>query len=459
MGQYGHFLCFEIDFLFCFHREFFFFSGGMPRSAHSDKEVVSIIFQNFENVNQEKNHVLDFTSKVVDFLVISSESHNPEALIVLVDEEIVAIDLTHPEWLQFKLPYLSCLHSSSITCSQHYCNVNKSVYNQILEAGKSETNVKYASIDWPVKGGISKYQSANETHDILLTGHEDGTVRFWDASTTSLKHLYTLSTSKIFNSNEDDIALIDSDDNDLNDCQNEWPPFRKVGNFDPYSDDPKLAIRKISFCPLKGVLVVGGTAGQVITFEFSDKPSEYSINSYEMRIIDDKDGFVWKGHGILPLRSGSQKFGTGYQITSLLQIHPPAAVTALTISTQWQVIGAGTAHGFGLFDYTSKSLLVHRTTLKQSNISAVAGGDALISRRKSFKKSLRESFRRLRKGRSQKSKRGANQTKVHELIKGIKYDDADAKPVERQIEARTEDMMSSMVRYLYFCSAVIINSK
>ena len=43
----------------------------MPRASYGDKEVVSIIFSIPENSNSEKNRVLDFTSKVVDFLIIS----------------------------------------------------------------------------------------------------------------------------------------------------------------------------------------------------------------------------------------------------------------------------------------------------------------------------------------------------------------------------------------------------
>ena len=58
-------------------REYFIFGGGMPRASFGDKEVVSIIFSNSEeNLNREKNHVLDFTSKVVDFLIIYSGSQS-----------------------------------------------------------------------------------------------------------------------------------------------------------------------------------------------------------------------------------------------------------------------------------------------------------------------------------------------------------------------------------------------
>ena len=43
--------------------------------------------------------------------------------------------------------------------------------------------------------------------------------------------------------------------------------FFRVSSFDPYSDDPRLAVKKVLFCGDSGVLVVGGTAGQVIWFE------------------------------------------------------------------------------------------------------------------------------------------------------------------------------------------------
>lgn len=40
----------------------------------------------------------------------------------------------------------------------------------------------------------------------------------------------------------------------------------QVGCFDPYSDDPRLGIQKISLCKYSNKLVVAGTAGQVKVF-------------------------------------------------------------------------------------------------------------------------------------------------------------------------------------------------
>lgn len=51
--------------------------------------------------------------------------------------------------------------------------------------------------------------------------HEDGTVRFWDASGVSLKPLYKLGTASIFQT--------DCEHDSLNQAgEEEWPPFRKV---------------------------------------------------------------------------------------------------------------------------------------------------------------------------------------------------------------------------------------
>ena len=38
----------------------------------------------------------------------------------------------------------------------------------------------------------------------------------------------------------------------------------QVGTFDPYSDDPRLAVKKVWLCADTGTLAVAGTAGHVI---------------------------------------------------------------------------------------------------------------------------------------------------------------------------------------------------
>ena len=47
--------------------------------------------------------------------------------------------------------------------------------------------------------------------------------------------------------------------------------------FDPYSDDPRLAVKKLCLCPTTGLLAVAGTAGQIVVAELSDQTSEKEL--------------------------------------------------------------------------------------------------------------------------------------------------------------------------------------
>ncbi len=51
----------------------------------------------------------------------------------------------------------------------------------------------------------------------------------------------------------------------------------QAGVFDPYSDDPRLAVKKLALCPITGVLAAAGTAGQIVIVEFSSTPTEKEI--------------------------------------------------------------------------------------------------------------------------------------------------------------------------------------
>lgn len=55
--------------------------------------------------------------------------------------------------------------------------------------------------------------------------HEDGTVRFWDASGVCLYPMYKLSTAGVFHTDAD------PNDNMNSSSEGEWPPFRKVYMF------------------------------------------------------------------------------------------------------------------------------------------------------------------------------------------------------------------------------------
>ncbi|KAK0172994.1 hypothetical protein PV328_006251 [Microctonus aethiopoides] len=470
--QYGPFPCKAISKILVYtiadDDELILFSGGMPRASYGDRHTITAM-------TKSKNVVFDLTSKVIDYFVVTPKidednkdsSKFPEALIILAEEEIIAIDLTDPEWKMMALPYLVSLHASSVTCSQHVSNVPDELWDAITSAGKSQTEHLYSDKEWPIDGGLLLCQKSiinakTKCKELLLTGHEDGTVRFWNASDVALTPLYKYNSSLLFDGDHLNVLEQSPDEE-----EDEWPPFRKVGTFDPYSDDPRLAVKKVMLCPLTSTLVVAGTAGYIVTAKLSAEAITKEIKTVTMNIVNDRDGFAWKGHSALDARTATISFGVGFQPQSLLQLHPPAAVTALAIHSEWGLIAAGTAHGLALFDFIRVKPVIVKCTLNPNDLSG--SGDTPISRRKSFKKSLRESFRRLRKGRSQ---RRTNTSPSRNTIPADKKKDiapvvsspsgelspVDVKPIERQVEARpVDDALGSMVRSLYFARSFIIS--
>ncbi|XP_012939800.1 lethal(2) giant larvae protein homolog 1 isoform X2 [Aplysia californica] len=442
------------------------FSGGMPRASYGDRHTVSIM--------QGENHIVaELTSRVVDFLTvcraeekdaIDNGRDDPHALLILAEEELVVLDLESESWPSFHLPYLTSVHSSAITCSQHIANVPQQLWQKISDAGDNQAK-NFSRREWPIQGGKNT-APANVTKDLFLTGHEDGTVRFWDASASSLRLMYKLSTCPVF-------GIPDHSTEPASPEEEEWPPFRKVGTFDPYSDDPRLAIQRVALCALSETLVVAGSAGQVLVFHMERQEREQDLKEVKVNIMADHEGFVWKGHEALTCKVDDLKYAAGFQPTCIMQLEPPAACTALALHSEWQLVAAGTGQGFALLDYAQKKEVATRCTLNPHDLTGTS--DTAMSRRKSLKKSLRESFRRLRRRRSEKRQRdqkkeekgegqnieetgGATAGPSGAADAGAATAVAECKPEERQVEARSgDDSMASMVRSLYFADTFIIN--
>lgn len=130
-----------------------------------------------------------------------------------------------------------------------------------------------------------------------------------------------------------------------------------------------------------------------------------SLKADEITIVNDQR-FTWKGREKLSVRPGSHKFEPGYQLSSFVQLEPPVAATSLDLRSEWHLYAVGTSYGFFLYDYANKHSVVNKCTLNVQDFAIVSGdapGTGAMSRKKSFRKSLRESFRRLRRGRSQRN--------------------------------------------------------
>ena len=216
------------------------FSGGMPRASYGDKSTVTVM------KGEEKHVVFDLASKVIDFSLIfdKEDATRPSALMILSEEELVAIDLANPEdkWPVFRAPYLNAIHASAITCLTQMNDVAESVYEKLAFAGGDDAD-KTSTNAWPVDGGELP-EEPKPKRDVLVTGHEDGSVKIWRCGETALSLLTTVCssnlvtwvkmltcgftfqvrTNKFFIGDELDEPREDEDEEE----EDEWPPFRKV---------------------------------------------------------------------------------------------------------------------------------------------------------------------------------------------------------------------------------------
>ena len=62
---------------------------------------------------------------------------------------------------------------------------------------------------------------------------------------------------------------------------------------------------------------------------------EASTSVCKAETVTEKEGFTWKGHKSLELRSGALQLPSGFQPTVVLQISPPASITSLSLAKQW----------------------------------------------------------------------------------------------------------------------------
>ncbi|KFR07729.1 Lethal(2) giant larvae protein 2, partial [Nipponia nippon] len=201
---------------------------------------------------------------------------------------------------------------------------------------------------------------------------------------------------------------------------------------------------------------------QVLVMELNDEDAEHVVDHAEADLLQDQEGYRWKGHEKLKTRDGPVRFEAGFQPFVLVQCQPPAVVTSLALHSEWKLVAFGTSHGFGLFDHQQKRLVFVKCTLHPSDQLALEGP---LSRVKSLKKSLRQSFRRIRRSRVSSRKRRGGSGNASEVQEANAKFDQDAlqemelAPVQRKIEARSaEDSFTGFVRTLYFADTFLRDS-
>ncbi|TNM94684.1 hypothetical protein fugu_017443 [Takifugu bimaculatus] len=195
--------------------------------------------------------VLEMDYPIVDFLTLCetpypNDYQEPYAVVVLLEKDLVVIDLAQNGYPIFENPYPLTIHESPVTCCEYFADCPADLIPALYSVGSRQKRQGYSKKEWPISGG-NWGQSTQSYPEIIITGHADGTVKFWDASAIMLQVLYKLKTAKVFDRNRS------RDD--------------KGGG--EVSDEDPFAIQLMAWCPESRVLSVAGVSADVIIYRFS----------------------------------------------------------------------------------------------------------------------------------------------------------------------------------------------
>ena len=93
-----------------------------------------------------------------------SEPDDPHSLLILSEEELVAVDLVSAGWPCYELPYLSSIHASAILSATHVANVPQALWDRVRDAGENQRTKCSARVSispflgWPLTGKTWKSQ-------------------------------------------------------------------------------------------------------------------------------------------------------------------------------------------------------------------------------------------------------------------------------------------------------------
>ncbi|XP_053950097.1 syntaxin-binding protein 5 isoform X3 [Anastrepha ludens] len=336
---------------------FTIFSGGMPTEKSSKSNCITVMVG-------KSTTVLEMEHAVMDFIILCEnpwlcETQEPYAIAVLLQYDLVLIDLLTPGFPCFESPYPMDLHESPVTCCTYLTDCPSDLVPAFYSVGRTTTSKKtgFSEREWPISGG-EWFPASCSYSEIVITGHQDGTLKFWDSGAGTLQILYKLKTAKV---------------------------FEKPKNPHPDSGiDNPLAIQHIYLCSESRRLCVAGAVGQVMLFKFRKGESTSEVLSLEIPILYENFDDIYgtspecdfiphqvqktessesdKTDCPLKVKVGAQRKPAGFQSQLVCLTTGPnrrnVQVTSLCINSSYGLMAYGTEYGLVVIDIVQKTCLL-----------------------------------------------------------------------------------------------------
>ncbi|XP_072437422.1 syntaxin-binding protein 5a isoform X2 [Chiloscyllium punctatum] len=361
---------------------FIIFSGGLSYDTVGRRPCLTVM-------HGKTTAVLEMDYPIVDFLTLCetpypSDFQEPYAVVVLLEKDLVVVDLGQNGYPIFENPYPLDIHESPVTCCEYFADCPVDLIPALYSVGAKQKRQGYSKKEWPINGG--NWGLGTQSYpEIIITGHADGSLKFWDASAITLQVLYKMKTSKVFEKSRN----------------KEEKPNTDIVDEDPY------AIQIITWCPESRMLCVAGVSAHVIVYKFSrQEVTTEAIQMLEIRLlyeINDLDspetdqiplGAPCQGPNsqtansqshpstsssssdglrdnvpCLKIRSTPLKQGAGYQAEVVIQLvwvngEPPQQISSLAVNSSYGLLVFGNCNGIAMVDYIQKTVLLNLGTIE-----------------------------------------------------------------------------------------------
>ncbi|XP_055721391.1 syntaxin-binding protein 5-like isoform X3 [Salvelinus fontinalis] len=361
-------------------------SGGLSYDTGCRRSCLTVM-------HGKSTAVLEMDYPIVDFLTLCetpypNDFQEPYAVVVLLEKDLVVIDLEQIGYPIFENPYPLSIHESPVTCVEYFADCPPELIPALYSVGSRQKRQGYSKKEWPISGG-NWGQGTLSYPEIIVTGHADGSIKFWDASAIMLQVLYKLKTAKVFEK-----ALKGG---------KEEKPSTEIVDEDPF------AIQTLSWCAESRMLCVAGVSAHVIIYRFSKQEMTTEVVQLlevrmqgELNDVDSPDpagdhpptpstpvppsSFSPTQEGepseaqpftsddrprdnvpCLKVRSAPLKQSPGYQVELVIQLvwvsgEPPQQITSLAVSSSDGLVVFGNSSGLAVVDYLQKSLLLNMST-------------------------------------------------------------------------------------------------
>uniref|UniRef100_A0A4W3GXT6 Syntaxin-binding protein 5-like n=1 Tax=Callorhinchus milii TaxID=7868 RepID=A0A4W3GXT6_CALMI len=359
---------------------FIIFSGGLSYDKGCRRPSLTIM-------HGKSVTVLEMDYPVVDFLTLCetpypNEFQDPYAVVVLLEKDLIVVDLTQSNFPIFENSYSMDIHESPVTCSEYFADCPPDLIPALYSVGaKQQKKQGYSTKEWPISGGT--WNLGSQTYpEIIITGHADGSLKFWDASAITLQVLYKLKTSKVFEKQK----------------VKDGKQTAEIVEEDPF------AIQMITWCPESRIFCVAGVSAHVIVYRFSKYEVTTEIVALEVRLQYEVEDIVTpESESVPPLSDPSQlsfpksqalsgsantltpegikdsipclkvkcrsiKMPPGYQADVVIQLvwvdgEPPQQITSLAVSSAYGLVAFGNCNGLAVVDFMQKTILLSMGTI------------------------------------------------------------------------------------------------